>query len=276
MLFEFHSVIMKKIIFFLFISTSVFASKVDTLEVFSRSMQKPIKNIVILPDSYQNKNFPVLYLLHGASGDYTNWINNVPELKTYADQYNMIIVCPDGDPFSWYFDSSINPKMKYETYIVKELVTEVDKKYNTLTSTKGRAITGLSMGGHGAFYLAFKHQDIFGAAGSMSGGMNLVKFPEYWEIDQLLGNQNEYPENWKNNTIMYMTDLVVGKDLKIIFDCGFDDFFYEVNKELHQKMIEENIPHEYTERPGKHDWNYWPNSLKYHMVFFDSFFNSKL
>jgi len=41
-------------------------------------------------------------------------------------------------------------------------------------------------------------------------------------------------------------------------------------------MIEENIPHEYTERPGKHDWNYWPNSLKYHMVFFDSFFNSKL
>ncbi len=265
---------MKNIFFFLFLSTSLFASKVDTLTVFSESMQKDIKNVVILPDKYleNNKAFSVLYLLHGAYGNYKDWINLVPEIKEYADQYNIIIVCPDGDPFSWYFDSPINPKMKYETYISLELVRAIDIKYKTKRSKKGRAITGLSMGGHGAFYLSFKHPDVFGAAGSMSGGMNLVQFSDNWKIALQLGNYKEHPDNWKNNTIINMTHLLVGKNLKLIFDCGVDDFFYEVNKELHQKLLNQNVPHDYTERPGKHNWNYWSNSIKYHMAFFDSFF----
>jgi S-formylglutathione hydrolase FrmB len=268
---------MKNILFFLFLSTSLFASKVDTLIVFSESMQKEIKNVIILPDKYQetNKNFSVLYLLHGAYGNYKDWITKVPAIKTYADKYNLIIVCPDGNPFSWYFDSPINPKMKYETYISNELIQAVDNKYKTKRSEKGRAITGLSMGGHGAFYLAFKHQDVYGAAGSMSGGMNLVKFSTNWRIAELLGNYKEYPKNWENNTIINMTRLVVGKNIKLTFDCGIDDFFYEVNKELHQKMLNQNIAHDYTERPGKHNWNYWSNSIKHHMVFFDSFFKER-
>jgi S-formylglutathione hydrolase FrmB len=125
----------KSFLFFLFISTAVFASKVDTLKIFSESMQKAIPNIVITPDSYGKvESFPVLYLLHGAYGNYTNWLSKVPELQKYADAYQMIIICPDGDPFSWYFDSPIDSTFKYETYISKELVTEIDKKYNTITS----------------------------------------------------------------------------------------------------------------------------------------------
>jgi len=265
---------MKIILFLFFLSTSVFASRVDTLVVFSQSMQKSLKNVVILPDTYQNTNkpFSVLYLLHGAYGNYKDWISLVPEIKDYADQYNIIIVCPDGDPFSWYFDSLMNDKMKYETYISKELIKAIDEKYKTKRSVKGRAITGLSMGGHGAFYLTFKHPDVFGAAGSMSGGMNLVKFSDNWRIAEQLGDYSEYPENWEKNTIINMTHLIEGKDIKLIFDCGIDDFFYEVNKELHEKMLDQNIPHNYTERPGEHNWNYWPVSIKYHLVFFDSFF----
>lgn len=269
---------MKKFFLLFLISTGIYAQKVDTLTVFSPSMQKNIKNVVIVPDMphNQNKAFPVLYLLHGAYGDFTNWITKVPEIKTYANLYKMIIVCPDGDPFSWYFDSPIDEKYKYETYISKELISVIDKKYKTINSPKGRAITGLSMGGHGAFYLTFKHQDLFGAAGSMSGGMNLEKFSDNWKIAQRLGNYEENPENWKNNTIINMTDLVVGKKVKLIFDCGIDDFFYDVNKNLHIKMLAQKIPHDYSERPGKHTWNYWRNSIKYHMVFFEDFFNSRI
>ncbi|MBE9490535.1 MAG: esterase family protein, partial [Bacteroidetes bacterium] len=147
---------MKNILLFLLISTSIFAQKIDTLTIFSNSMQKNIKNVVIIPDAYhESKEFPVLYLLHGAYGDYSNWITKVPQLKEYANQYNMIIVCPDGNPFSWYFDSPIDKKFRYETYISKELITVIDEKYTTIKSKKGRGITGLSMGGHGAFYLAF-------------------------------------------------------------------------------------------------------------------------
>jgi len=74
---------------------------------------------------------------------------------------------------SWYFDSPIDKEMNYETYVSKELIGAIDTKYNTLANRESRAITGLSMGGHGAFYLAFRHQDIWGAAGSMSGGLDI-------------------------------------------------------------------------------------------------------
>jgi len=270
---------MKKAFLLLLISSSLFAQKVDTLTVFSNSMQKNIKNVVIVPNKLQDQNkvFPVLYLLHGAYGKYSDWIKKVPEIKNYANQYQMIIVCPDGDSFSWYFDSPVDSTYKYETYISKELIFEIDKNYKTMDSPKGRAITGLSMGGHGAFYLAFKHQDLFGATGSMSGGMNYIPFAhkENYELTKRLGDFDTYPENWKNNTIINMTHLVLGKNLKIYFDCGVDDFLFASNKELHQKMLAQNIPHDYTERPGGHSWNYWSNSLKYHMVFFNTFFESE-
>ncbi|NOQ92090.1 MAG: esterase family protein [Flavobacteriaceae bacterium] len=269
---------MKNILLFLLISTSLFAQKIDTLTVFSNSMKKNIKNVVIIPDAYQDKNkeFPVLYLLHGAYGDYSNWITKVPEIKEYANQYNMIIVCPDGDPFSWYFDSPIDEKFRYETYISKELITAIDEKYPTIKSRKGRAITGLSMGGHGAFYLAFKHLNFFGAVGSMSGGMDLVRFADKknFELTKRLGSFKEHPNHWINNTIINMTDLVVGKDLKIYFDCGIDDFLYGTNIDLHKKMLSQSIPHDYTERPGGHSWEYWANSIKHHIIFFDSFFKN--
>jgi len=268
---------MNKYFLFLFLIsfTTIYASKVDTVVVFSTSMQKNIPNIVIKPNSYNtNKRFPVLYLLHGAYGNYTNWIKKVPEIKKYADMYQMIIVCPDGTPFSWYFDSPIIKNMRYETYIAKELVTAIDNKYHTLISRKSRAITGLSMGGHGAYYIAFKHKNVFGAAGSMSGGMNLVKFSKNWKIAKQLGSYQQYPDNWKKNTVINMIHLIKNNDLKLILDCGVNDFFYEVNKEVHQKLLKNKISHHYSEYPGDHSWRYWKNSIKYHMLFFDIFFNS--
>ena len=63
---------------------------------------------------------------------------------------------------------------------------------------------------------------------------------------------------------------------KITFDCGVDDFFATVNNNLHQRMVEEKIPHDYTSRPGNHSWNYWRNSIIYHLTFFNEAFNSKL
>ena len=236
-------------------------------------MQKTIPNIVITPGTHKKgMKFPVLYLLHGAYGNYTNWPSMVPELQKYVDDYQFIIVCPDGNPFSWYFDSPIDSTYRYETYISKELVSTIDKKYNTIASKKGRAITGLSMGGHGAFYLTFKHPDIFGAAGSMSGGMDLVKFTENWNIAKRLGDYKNHSENWKNNTIINMVNLIEGKSIPLIFDCGVDDLFHEVNKDLHKKLLQLNIPHDYSERPGKHNWDYWKNAIKYHLVFFNTFF----
>lgn len=269
---------LKLILLFLFCnSVFVFASRVDTLRVMSESMNKAISNVVVIPDAYvsQKGSFPVLYLLHGAGGDYKDWVSKVPAIKEYADKYNIIIVCPDGDVTSWYFDSPVDDKMKYETYISKELVAAIDKGYNTRKDRNGRAITGLSMGGHGALYLAFKHQDIWGAAGSMSGGVDIRPFPANWDLSKRLGEYADHQEFWETNTVINMVYLLKRDHLKIIFDCGIDDFFHDANSRLHAKLVERNIPHDYIERPGKHNWEYWANSIKYQLLYFDDFFSSK-
>ena len=248
-------------------------AKVDTFLVFSNSMQKNIPNLVISPDisSTTADKMPVLYLLHGAGGNYTNWFSNVPELEKQVNDNHMIIVCPDGGVTSWYYDSPIDQTMKYETYVSKELIESVDKKYNTINNPKGRAITGLSMGGHGALYLAIKHQDIWGASGSMSGGVDIRPFPNNWDISKRLGKYSNNKQNWEENTVINLVSLIKD-DLKIIFDCGNDDFFYQVNQQLHQALLKANVEHDFIERPGKHNWDYWRNAIKYQIVFFVNYF----
>jgi len=253
-----------------------YAVKVDTISVMSKSMNKSITNIVIRPENYSKsgKKLPVLYLLHGAGGNQKDWIKNVPNIKELVDIYNFIIVCPDGKVTSWYFDSPVDSTMKYETFVSKELIEYIDQNYKTINNPTGRAITGLSMGGHGGLYLSFRHQDVFGAGGSMSGGVDIRPFPKNWEIAKRLGTIEQYPQNWEKNTVINLVDLLKGGNLKIIFDCGVDDFFYTVNQNLHKKLLENKIPHDYTERPGKHTWEYWRNSIQYQALFFSNFFKS--
>lgn len=270
---------MKKLHYTLFLVLLFFsaqAAQVDTIQVFSASMNKNIKTCVIVPDNYKKskKKFPVVYLLHGYSGNYGTWVKSFKEVSQQVDRYGFIAIGVDGNYSSWYFDSPIDPTFKYETYIIDELVPFIDKKYKTIASREGRAISGLSMGGHGALYLSLKHQDVFGAAGSMSGGVDIRPFSEKWDIKNRLGAITDFPENWEKNTVVNLIELNQNNNLKLIIDCGVDDFFIDVNRELHQKMLALKIDHDYIERPGKHNIDYWENSLKFQLLFFYNFFHS--
>ena len=263
-------------IFFLFAGiTNAFSGKVDTVYVRSKCMNKSIPNLVITPDNYskQKEGYPVLYLLHGATNNYTEWLRYASPMSDYADKYNFIIVCPDGGSTSWYFDSPVDSSMKYETYISSELVNYIDATYLTIPNRSKRAIAGLSMGGHGAFYLAFRHQNIWGAAGSMAGGVDIRPFPNNWDIAKRLGSYAQYPDNWERNTVINLLYLLNGKDMALIFDCGTSDFFCDANRLLHQKMLERNIPHTYIERPGGHEPDYWKVTFKYQFFYFNDFFS---
>ncbi len=269
---------MKKFIGFIvclfLVSQYAFSEKTDTLEVYSPSMKKNIKVVVVLPDSYDScKSYPVFYILHGYSGNYKNW-TDYPSTGALADLHQLIIVCPDGGFSSWYFDSPIDSTRKYETFISKELIKWVDENYRTIAERGGRAISGLSMGGHGGLFLGFRHQDVFGACGSMSGGVDIRPFPNNWEMSSVLGQQSKYPENWEKYTVMNQLHLLTPNSIKIIFDCGTDDFFYSVNVKLHEELLYRNIPHEFISRPGTHNWPYWNNAIKYQALFFSDFFNS--
>lgn len=268
---------MKKLFFLLVFFNQAFfsdAATVDTIDIYSNSMKKNAACVVIKPQSYdQVNNFPVVYLLHGAGGKYATWIIRVPDLQLYADQHQIMIVCPDGSADSWYFDSPVNPAVRYETYIGVEVPAYIDTHYKTLKTRYGRAITGLSMGGHGGLLLGLRHAAVFGACGSMSGGVDIKPFADKWNIQNLIGNRDSTGFDWKNFTVADAIEKYPTDSIAIIFDCGVDDFFYETNKALHQKMLQLKIPHDYTERPGGHAWPYWKNSIKYQLLFFRTFFD---
>ena len=249
---------------------------VDTIEVMSHKMGRSIKNTVVLPAQYSQKEyrykaFPVIYLLHGAWGSYRDWPRKA-DLRSLASQYSVIFVCPDGQD-SWYFDSPIDPTFQFETYITQELRSYVESQYRTLNHPKYRAITGLSMGGHGALWLAWRHPDIYGSCGSMSGGVDIYNFPNKWKINERLGDYESNKEVWRKHSVSNLVpSLVPGQN--IIIDDGNKDIFINENNALHQALDKQGIPHDYTVRPGAHNWNYWVNSLDYHVLFFHKAFNS--
>ena len=252
----------------------------DTIAVMCQSMGRDIKNVVIVPTQYydtdlQEQRYPVLYLLHGAYGCYSDWAVKA-NLDSLSNEYGFIIVCPDGQD-SWYVDSPIDPKMQFETYVCKELVEYIDSHYRTYANRYMRAITGLSMGGHGSLLLAWKHPDVFWSCGSMSGCMNITRFPDRWHIKDRLGEYNENKKLWEDNTVCNLLDKVKASTLKpaqnIIIDDGLKDIFYPQNMAMHELLVKKEIDHDFIIRPGAHTWTYWVNALDYHFVFFHKAFD---
>lgn len=248
----------------------------DTLQIPSAKMGRDITTVVIVPENYydpelQEEQFPVVYLLHGATGCYRDWPTKA-DLDSYANDYGIIIVCPDGQD-SWYWDSPIDPKMQFETFVSQELVAYVDNHYRTYAEPGMRAITGLSMGGHGALWNGLRHPDVFGACGSMSGGVDVTQFPDRWHIQARLGTYAENKQRWADHAVI---NLIPGLKTTqaIIIDDGYDDFFYKVNCELHDAMLKQGVKHDFIIRPGNHSWNYWVNALDYQILFFVKAFSS--
>lgn len=261
----------------------LYAAKVDSLDVPSTVMKKNLRAAIVLPESYAKSkaSFPVLYLLHGGGGQFSDWLRQTPDKMTVhrlADQYNLIIVMPEGERLGGYLDSPVQKDNLFETYIAREVVEKIDGTYRTIRDRKGRLITGLSMGGHGAMYLATRHPELFCAAGSMSGVMDLNY--KTWRIDtefekaiepgfaRILGPLGASPDYYAVNSVVNMVDRIRANGQKLIIDCGVDDFLVKPNRELHRRLVYAKIPHEYTERPGGHTWDYWQNSLAYHALFF--------
>ncbi len=267
---------LSSLIFSLFVLVFSSLASTDTISIYSNAMHKNIKAVVITPSNYtQGKAYPTVYLLHGAYGNFSNWANKVPTLQADADKYSMIIVCPNGASNSWYFDSPIDSTYKFETYISTEVPEYIDAHYKTKKDRKYRAIAGLSMGGHGAMFIAYRHSETFGACGSMSGALNVSIINKGYDLDKRIGEylpSNDYYKNW---SVLHLMDEPPKDSLAIIIDCGVDDFIYGMSKAAHQKLVSLKIAHDYIERPGKHDWSYWANAVQYQLLFFNNFFEKK-
>jgi S-formylglutathione hydrolase FrmB len=161
------------------------ASKVDTLQVHSTSINKQIFTLVIKPE--KGGSYPSVYVLHGYSGNPIRTIQvDIPSLRKLADLYQIVFVIPDGGYDKWYLNSNKQKNVQYESFLGEELPAYIDLNYPTIKSRFARAIMGWSMGGYGSLRVGGKYSSKFGAIGSMCGAVSIEPYMKGFGIDQLI------------------------------------------------------------------------------------------
>ncbi len=246
--------------------------EVVNLRLPSKLMGREMPYRVAIPKAYKeqptSRRYPVIYMLHGLTGSNANWFDRT-KLTEYALHHDFIIVTPEGAN-GWYTDSLGDPNDRYESYIVKELIPEIDKTYRTIATRDGRAIAGLSMGGYGAMKFGIKYPGMFWISGSFSGALRAAEFSEKNAmtagrgIDKIMGPDGS--EARAANDIFKLLGAATPEAIKALpffyVSCGNQDFLIQSNRDMMKLLGEKNIPHEYRQHPGVHDWVFWDDQAR--------------
>jgi putative tributyrin esterase len=238
----------------------------------SKLMAREMPYRVILPSGYarsEQARFPVIYLLHGLFGHYDNW-TTLAKLAEHAAKYQIIIITPEGGD-GWYTDGISNSNENWESYIVQELIPEIDKKFRTLPIREKRAIAGLSMGGYGSLKFGLKNPDKFVLVGSFSGALRAAEYTEK-SYPGAIGKTVEHIYGPTGSPVRKANDLFgllrsqsaesIKKLPFIYLDCGTEDFLFQDSRDFVSLLIEKKVPHEYRQLPGAHNWKYWDKQVQ--------------
>ena len=247
---------------------------VETVQFHSPLVGKTLPYNVVLPGDYRASRvtrYPVLYLLHGLTGHYSDWLTR-SNVADYASKYRIIIVMPEGND-GWYTDSATVASDKYESYFIRELLPDVQTRYRTIESRYGRGVAGLSMGGYGALKFGLKYPATFAFTGSMSGALR----PASWTEEELkdfkairdsvlsvfgpMGSDtrtaNDIHQLARSASAARISSLPY-----IYLDCGTEDVLANDNARYAALLHEKKIAHEYRQLPGNHNWQYWDQQVQ--------------
>ncbi|HRH43945.1 MAG TPA: alpha/beta hydrolase family protein [Pyrinomonadaceae bacterium] len=252
------------------------APKVEDFKLNSKLMSREMPYRVIFPSKYDQKDektqYPVLYLLHGLTGHFSNWSEKT-KLIEFSRNYKFVIVLVEGDD-GWYSDSISAPNDKYESYIIQELIPTIEAKFRAKNNRENRVMAGLSMGGYGSLKFGLKYPDKFVLVGSFSGALGAASFSvktlgNSWKaltdsIDKVYGADDS--QTRKDNDIYKMVREMPAEKVKslpfIYLDCGTEDGLVQSNREFNALLVGKKIPHEFRELPGKHDWIFWNSQIE--------------
>ncbi|MCB9682857.1 MAG: DUF459 domain-containing protein [Alphaproteobacteria bacterium] len=223
--------------------------------------------LAFVPQDVPTEGLPVWYLLHGAWDDWTAWSTHDHDaLQALAAAQRMIIVTPDGEPFGFWLDGTVAPDHRIATWFEQDLVPFVDA---TLPSNGTRAISGLSMGGHGALTLAMAHSDAYVAATSMSGAVDLTK-STYRQLEDWLGPYAADPAAWEARSTLQLVTAHPERlaHVAVMLTCGRQDkTWWAPNEALHELLLARGIAHTWDPRDGGHTWELWDAALPDHAAF---------
>ena len=247
----------------------------DNLSMKSKILNMDRKYAIYFPPDYDlsQRNYPVLYLLHGGGDDQTGWVQ-FGEVLHIADKAikegnatPMIIVMPDANTGKRGYFNNVSNNWRYEDFFFEEFMPFIEKTYRIKTEKRFRAVAGLSMGGGGSFMYALHHPELFSSACPLSASVGPLSLDD---AKKSMRNENPALSDStitkyynRHNAISLINSMPdsTKKSVRWYIDCGDDDFLYEGNAMAHVAMRKKEIPHEYRVRDGAHNWNYWRTAL---------------
>lgn len=260
------------------------------ITLFSNSLHRQVPLTAIIPVEEldipgfpkldKSKPFRSLYLLHGFSGNHSDWLRG-SRIEALAMEHNLAVFCPSGEN-SFFLDDTVRDAL-YEQYLCKELIAFTRKVFPISAERSDTTIGGLSMGGYGALRNGLKHSDVFGNIIALSSALitdNIVNIME--QKDNPIASPSYYSH------VFGKADQVIGSDVdpkalakklaagggpvpRIYMACGTEDFLITENKDLSAYLAQLGIPHEYLESPGIHSWDFWDNYIEKALIWLDGF-----
>ncbi len=248
------------------------AARVETVPFKSAMMGLSLPYNVVLPVDYASSpstRYSVLYLLHGLSDHSSTWLQRT-NLVDHAAPYRLIIVAVEGNN-GWYTDSATVPTEKYESYLLEELIPDVQSRYRTIEEGYARGLAGQSMGGYGSLKIGLKHPDEFAFAASLSGAVRAARYTEkdgrgwdlHWPSIRRAFGPADSPTRESNDLFAIARAAVPARGLPYLYlDCGTEDDLVGPNEAFAALLVEKKIVHEYREVPGVHNWDLWDRQIR--------------
>jgi enterochelin esterase-like enzyme len=214
------------------------------------------------------RSYPVLYLLHGASGDAAEWpvygfIDMLDQAIGAKDAEPFLVVLPQGE-FGYWINHA-EGGYRWGDYVTRDLVQHIDGTYRTLRRPYRRAIGGLSMGGAGALVQAFTYPQVFGIVGAHG--------PALREDNSQVPFLGTGPDFAARDPISLARTRPNLEQLQIMLDTGEEDPWYQQTIRLHGTLLERGIEHEFHIWPGGHDQDYWSSHTPEYLRFYSTALN---
>lgn len=232
---------------------------------YSKALQRNMPYRIVLPIGMASgKKVRTVYLLHGGGGNFREW-TNYSDVAKYAE-HGLILVMPEGNS-SYYANAAERPQDRYEDYIVKDLIADVETKFPGMNSRESRAIAGVSMGGFGAINLALHHPELFAFAGGISAAVDVPSRPfsikrlEQWRRFRSIFGPWEGPVQKSNDPFLLVRLGDAWNAPYFFLTCGEQEGLLGPNRQFGSLLEARHFQYEFHTTRGDHNWKQWEGWL---------------
>jgi S-formylglutathione hydrolase FrmB len=230
----------------------------------SAALQRDMQYRVVMPASIPpGSNLKVVYLLHGGGGGFRDW-TNYSDVARYAEG-GLILVMPEGH--SSYFTNAAELQDRYEDYIVKDLISDVESKFPAANRRADRAIAGVSMGGFGAVKVALRHPELYAFAGGISAALDVptrpfsIKRLEQWRRHRAIFGPWNGQTQKDNDPFVLARSADAAHASYFFLTCGEQEGLLATNRQFAALLEQRHFRYELHTAPGEHNWKQWDEWL---------------